>query len=132
MDVTCRFYDEHIIFSNNRSSFGHILSKVEYSWPYSKSRPYSRVKYNIKNTRHYSKYDRKIIGHLKKLCVDVINISIFHVSSMWCDGDHKYICSVAKQHGVINTNLLNNLQNFPPTCFLYMLNTRSHLSGYNV
>ncbi len=41
-------YFEHSIFSNDRLFFGHILSKVKYSRP-------------------YSKYDRKIISHLKKI-----------------------------------------------------------------
>ncbi len=42
-----KLYLEHIIFWNDRLFSGHVLSKVEKSQP-------------------YSKYDRKIIGHLKK------------------------------------------------------------------
>ncbi len=42
----CRnlFCTQHIIFSNDRLFFGHILSKVEHSRPFSKSPPYSRVR----------------------------------------------------------------------------------------
>ncbi len=70
------------------TNYFHILSKVEYSWPYSKSRPYLRVRssffrphwskveksrpYSMQISRPYSKYDPKLIGHSKNNVLRVI------------------------------------------------------------